>query len=116
MEKLYVEEGVSTRKVTDVTEALCAARRSPEACSRGWPATSRRGASGVEEPAAHREGLSLPVLVDARYEKVRVGARVVSQGVLVVSAVCEDGFREILTVEVADTESARRPTRIRSAL
>jgi transposase-like protein len=57
------------------------------------------------------------LFVDARYdEKVRVGARVVSQGVLVVSAVREDGFREILTVEVADTESARRPTRIRSAL
>jgi putative transposase len=37
---------------------------------------------------------------------VRVGGRVVSQGVLVVSAVREpDGFREILAVEVADTES-----------
>ncbi len=43
--------------------------------------------------------------MDARYEKVRVGHRVVSQGVLMVSAVQEDGFREILAVEVADTES-----------
>jgi putative transposase len=44
--------------------------------------------------------------VDARYEKVRVDSRVVSQGVLVVSAVRElDGFREIRAVEVADTES-----------
>ncbi len=35
-----------------------------------------------------------------------MGGRVVSKGVLVVSAVCEpDGFREILAVEVADTES-----------
>ncbi len=45
------------------------------------------------------------VFVDARYEKVRVGSRVVSEGVLVVSAVREDGYREIVAVEVADTES-----------
>ncbi len=43
--------------------------------------------------------------MDARYEKVRVGGRVVSQGVLIVSGVREEGFREILAVEVADTES-----------
>jgi putative transposase len=43
--------------------------------------------------------------VDARYEKARVDGRVVSQGVLVVSGVREDGFREIVSVEVADTES-----------
>jgi len=43
--------------------------------------------------------------VDARYEKVRVDGRVVSQGVLVVSAVRDDGYREILAVEVSDTES-----------
>jgi hypothetical protein len=50
------------------------------------------------------------LFVDARYEKVRVDSRVVSQGVLVVSGVREDGFREILAVEVADTES-EAPTR-----
>jgi putative transposase len=43
--------------------------------------------------------------VDARYEKVRVEGRVVSQGVLLVSGVRDDGFREILAGEVADTES-----------
>ena len=47
----------------------------------------------------------LNLFVDARYEKVRVGHWVVSQRVLIVSAVREDGFREILTVDVADTES-----------
>jgi putative transposase len=46
------------------------------------------------------------VFVDARYEKVRMDHRIVSQGVLIVSAVREpDGLREILAVEVADTES-----------
>jgi putative transposase len=43
--------------------------------------------------------------VDARYEKVRVNGRVLSQGVLLVSAVSNDGFREICGVQVADTES-----------
>jgi putative transposase len=56
---------------------------------------------------SHRlEATSYPYLfVDARYEKVRVDHRVVSQGVLIVSGVREDGFREIVAVEVADTES-----------
>jgi putative transposase len=46
------------------------------------------------------------LFVDAQYEKVRADRRVVSQGVLIVSAVREpDGFREILAVEIADTES-----------
>jgi len=41
----------------------------------------------------------------ARYEKVRIDGRVVSQEVLIVSAVREDGMREIIALEVADTES-----------
>jgi putative transposase len=45
------------------------------------------------------------LFVDARYEKARVNGRVVSQGVLIVSGVRDDGFREILALEVADTES-----------
>ena len=36
---------------------------------------------------------------------MRVDHKVVSQGVLIVSAVRDDGLREILGVEVADTES-----------
>jgi transposase-like protein len=45
------------------------------------------------------------LFVDARYEKVRVDRRVVSEGVLIISGVRNDGMREILGVEVADTES-----------
>jgi transposase-like protein len=41
--------------------------------------------------------------VDARYEKVRVDGRVLNQGVLIVLGVRDDGFREILGVEIADT-------------
>ncbi|MEA3485443.1 MAG: transposase, partial [Candidatus Aerophobetes bacterium] len=45
------------------------------------------------------------LIIDARYEKVRIGKRVISQGVLIVLGIDEDGKREILTVEVANTET-----------
>jgi putative transposase len=49
---------------------------------------------------------SYPYLsVDARYEHVRQGGQIVSQGVLIVAGVRADGQREILAVAVADTES-----------
>ncbi len=59
----------------------------------------------MEGPAADGAKAYPYLFVDARYEKVRVGHRVVSQGVLLVSAVRGDGLREILAVEVSDTES-----------
>lgn len=43
--------------------------------------------------------------MDARYEHVRQGGQIVSQGVLIVAGVRADGHREILAVTVADTES-----------
>ncbi len=100
--EMYVE-GVSTRKVKDVTEELCGTSFSKSA-------VSHLAANLDAELRAWRgrslEAKAYPYLfVDARYEKARVDHRVVSQGVLVVSAVGEDGFREILGVEVADTES-----------
>ncbi len=42
----------------------------------------------------------------ARYEKVRTGGRVVSMGILIVLGVNERGMREILSVEIADTENS----------
>ncbi len=52
------------------------------------------------------EATSYPyAFADARYEKVRIDGRVVSEGVLIVSAVKAHGYREIVAVEVADTES-----------
>jgi transposase-like protein len=100
--EMYVE-GISTRKVKEVTEELCGTSFSKSLVS------SLAGSLDAElEVWRNRrlEAASYPYLfVDARYEKVRVDHRVVSQGVLIVSGVREDGFREILAVEVADTES-----------
>jgi transposase-like protein len=101
--EMYVE-GVSTRKVTEITEALCGTSFSKSLVS----SLAGRLDSELQAWRSRRlEAEAYPYLfVDARYEKARVGHRVVSQGVLVVSAVREpDGFREIVAVEVSDTES-----------
>jgi putative transposase len=101
--EMYVE-GVSTRKVREITtEELCGTSFSKSLIS-------ELAANLDSELEAWRsrplEAEAYPYLcVDARYEKVRVGNRIVSEGVLVVSAVRDDGYREILAVEVADTES-----------
>jgi putative transposase len=100
--QMYVE-GLSTRKVKEVTEELCGTSFSKSL-------VSQLASSLDSELEAWRnrrlEAEAYPYLyVDARYEKVRVDGRVVNQGVLLVSAVRDDGMREILGVEVADTES-----------
>jgi putative transposase len=100
--EMYVE-GVSTRKVKEVTEELCGTSFSKSL-------VSSLAGSLDSELAAWRdrrlEADAYPYLfVDARYEKVRVDGRVVSQGILLVSGVRDDGLREILAVEVSDTES-----------
>jgi len=100
--EMYLE-GVSTRKVKDITEVLCGTSFSKSTVSR---LTGQLDA----ELSAWRErrlgDVAYPYLVvDARYEHVRVDGRVVSQGVLVVKGVRSDGQRELLAVDVADSES-----------
>jgi len=100
--QMYVE-GVSTRKVKEVTEELCGTSFSKSLVS------SLAGSLDSELEAwrdRRLEAQAYPyVFVDARYEKVRVNHKVVNRGVLVVSGVRDDGFREVLGVGVADTES-----------
>jgi len=100
--EMYVE-GVSTRKVKEVTEELCGTSFSKSL-------VSELAGSLDSELSAWRdrrvEAEAYPyVFVDARYEKVRADGRVVSQGVLIVSGIRDDGYRELLGVGVADTES-----------
>jgi transposase-like protein len=101
--EMYVQ-GVSTRKVAAITEALCGTRFSKSQVS------TLAGRLDTELAAWRERPLSAPsypyVWVDARYEHVRVAGRVVSQGVLIASGLRgDDGHREILGVLVADTES-----------
>ncbi len=96
-------EGVSTRKVRDITEVLCGTRFSKSLVS------ELAGTLDTELAAWRERALtetSYPYLtVDARDDYVRHGGPVVSQGVLIVTGVRADGRREILAVTVADTES-----------
>jgi len=100
--EMYVE-GVSTRKVREITEALCGTSFSKSLVS------ELAGQLDEELDAWRKRPLTettYPYLsVDARYEHVRQDGRIVSQGVLIVAGVRADGHREILAIEVADTES-----------
>jgi len=99
--EMYVQ-GVSTRKVAAVTEQLCGTSFSKSQVSALAGRLDSELSAWRERPLA----ASYPYLsVDARYEHVRVDGQVVSQGVLIVAGVRDDGRREILAVEVADTES-----------
>ncbi|CAN5855442.1 IS256 family transposase [soil metagenome] len=100
--EMYVE-GVSTRKVKDITEELCGTSFSKSLVSRLAGELDAELDHWRNRPLEEK---AYPYLfVDARYEKARVDSKIVSEGVLIVYGVSEDGYREILGVEVADTES-----------
>ena len=99
--EMYVH-GVSTRKVKAVTEALCGLDISKSQ-------VSRLAKDLDEEVQAWRNRpLSKPypyLVVDARYERIRINHKVLPQGVLLVVGIGEDGYREILGTWVADSEN-----------
>lgn len=99
--EMYVQ-GVSTRKVKDVTEKLCGRTFSRETVSRLSGELDQKVAEWRNRPL---EGEYPYLIVDALYEKVRRGGRVVSQGVLIVMGIDSEGMREILEVRIADTEN-----------
>ncbi len=101
--EMYLQ-GVSTRKVRDITEMLCGTAFSKSLVSR---LTSTLDADLAAWRSRSLAEHAYPYLVvDARYEYVRQGGQVISEGVLIVSGVRDDGKRVILAVAVADTESA----------
>ena len=96
-------QGVSTRNVRHVLEAMCDGEISSSTVS--------RVAQEIDEKLMtfrHRrlEQTSWPyVHIDARYEKVRVDGHVVSQAVLVAVGFDAEGRREVLDWRVGDSES-----------
>jgi putative transposase len=99
--EMYVQ-GVSTRKVKAVTEALCGHSFSASAIS----AVNKTLDEALEKFAARRLDEPFPYLIlDARYEKVREGGIIVSQAVQIAVAVDGEGRRQILGVELANRES-----------
>jgi putative transposase len=99
--EMYVQ-GVSTRKVKAVTEALCGHSFSASAIS----AINKTLDKALQRFAARRLDEPFPYLiVDARYEKVRESGIIVSQAVLIAVAVDGEGRRQVLGVELANRES-----------
>jgi transposase-like protein len=97
-------QGVSTRNVQEVLETMC------QGVELSAMTVSRVAQEIDEKLAAFRtrrlDGQAYPYLkVDARYERVRVDGRVISQAVLVVMGYTHEGKREILDWRLADSES-----------
>ncbi len=113
--EMYVQ-GVSTRKVKAVTEALSAARYRTARylsalCGHSFSASSisaiNKTLDGSLKAFSERH-LSDPfpyLILDARYERVREGGVIVSQAVQIAVAVDLEGRRQILAVELANRES-----------
>jgi len=94
-------QGVSTRSVDALVQAMGAQGISKSE-------VSRMAAELDDEVRQFRERRLEKVYpyvwLDALYVKLREGGRVVSKAVLIAYAVGEDGFREVLGVDVADGE------------
>jgi putative transposase len=99
--EMYVQ-GVSTRKVKAVTEALCGHSFSASAVS----TINKSLDEALHRFAERRLSEPFPYLIlDARDEKVREAGVIVSQAVLIAVAVDGEGRRQILGVELANRES-----------
>jgi len=98
-----VVNGVSTRKVSQITEELCGTEFSKstvsDLCKRLDPivtAWNNRPLSDSRFPF---------VLLDALYLKVREDGRVRNRGVMLAIGINTDGYREVLGLMLGDTES-----------
>jgi transposase-like protein len=98
---MYVQ-GVSTRKVKAITEELMGHSFSASSVS----AVVKKLDGELERFAQRRLKESFPYLiVDARYDKVRVDSVIQSQAVLIALGIDWEGRRQVLGIELADRES-----------
>ena len=97
-----VVQGVSTRKVSAITEELCGASFSKSTVSALCAGLDARVRAFNER---RLDGEYPFVLVDALFIKSRDDDRVVMRAALVVSGVRSDGYREILGIRIGNTES-----------
>jgi len=94
--------GISVRKIAGVTEALSRVKVGKDAVSRIARRLKEDQREWRERPLKEK---AYPYLyLDATYLKVRWGASVTSMALLACVGVDEEGFREVLAVEVAGSE------------
>ena len=101
MTEMYLN-GVSTRKVSNIVEELCG------------HSISRSHVSQLAADLDKKLNLwrkrkltsTYPYLVvDARYERVRTIEGVVPKAVMIVIGISEDGYREILSIDIGNSEN-----------
>jgi putative transposase len=98
--EMYIR-GVSTRKVQHVMQKLCGLDVTSAQVSRASACLDEELQQWLRRPLDQ-----IPYLIlDARYEKVRIGCSVLSTGVLIALGVRPDGRRMILGVSVAASEA-----------
>lgn len=97
--------GTSTRKVDDLVKALgCESGVSKSTVSRICQDIDREIAPVRQRPLGHT---TFPyVFLDATYVKARVDHQVVSRAVVIATGVTAEGGREVLGVDVGDSEDA----------
>jgi putative transposase len=98
--EMYVQ-GVSTRKVKEITEALCGYEVSSSQVSRITKELDEQFEQWRNRPL----GKIRHLLVDARYEKVRHGGHVIDNAVLIAYGIDDAGRKRILGVSVSLSES-----------
>jgi putative transposase len=101
LSEMYIQ-GVSTRKVKEITEQLCGHEFSPSTISRVTGQLDHE----LKKFARRTLDEEYPyVVVDARYEKVRQDGVITSQAVQVAIGINWEGRRCVLGVELANRES-----------
>jgi len=101
LSEMYIQ-GVSTRKVKAVTEELCGHAFSASTVSE----INKKLDKELARFSSRRLEVDYPYLIlDAKYEKVRVDGVIQSQAVLVAIGINWEGRREVLGVELANRES-----------
>jgi len=98
--EMYVK-GVSTRRVSDIVEILCGTEVSSSQVSR----LAKELDAEVESWRTSPIGQIQYLILDARYESVRVGSQVAKQALLVAIGVDYSGKRHILDTSVANSEA-----------
>jgi len=98
-----VVKGVSTRQVSEIMHEMGGFEVSAATVSRTMAELDAEIEAFFSRPLG---GCEYPyIIVDARYEKVRKNGRVVSQAVLIVAGIRDDGQREFLSLGLGDSES-----------
>lgn len=100
MAEMYIK-GVTTRKVSGVLQKLCGLEFSSTDVSRASELLDKELELWRNRPI----GEVVYLIIDARYEKVRMNGSIVSCAVLIATGVLANGHRSVLGVSVSMSES-----------